>query len=293
VKARTGIPILLLSVFVCVGFCQSAPETQKNQMELTGVVLASGHRCFETRVQEDLLCRSSDWALASETTTYLLYGDVPTLKKFEHKRAKIVGSLEEEPLVWYGQHVIRRKLFVSSIEAAELSENEIERLVRELKDAPWRGPENYTSPAWWDFAFTDPMKKILQAGHLAQDVLLRHLGDHDVQDQVIMLLGGVGDEDAIGPIIEAMADNSGPMLAAQAKRINLAANLALTNLTVSDVIWSQRGGVPFDNCPDAPKLCWSKWWGAHNDTFRVGVAGNQLNTNYPSYGIYAQFGDFQ
>jgi hypothetical protein len=283
VKARTVILILLLLVYACGGFCQPAPEGQKTQIKLTGVVLTSDHRCFKTHVQDDLLCRSSDWALASGNTTYLLYGDTPTLEKFEHKRAKVVGSLEEEPSVRYGVHVIQRKLFVSSIEVDELSENEIETLVSELKVVPWRGPENYLSPACWDFAFTDPMKKILQAGHRgAQDVLLRHIGDYDVQDQIVMLLGGVGDESAIGPIIETMADSSGPMPAAQAKRLKLAANLALTNLTLSDVIWSQSGGVPFDHCPDAPKLCWSKWWSAHEGTFRIGVVGSRLNTNYPS-----------
>ena len=286
------IPLLLLAYVYC-GFCQPAPEVQKTQTELTGVVLVSSQRCVGEHSPDNFLCRSSDWALASGSATYLLFGDVPTLKKFEHKRVKIVGAIEEESFIQYGEHVIKRKLVVNSIEAAEVSASEIEALVSQLKATPWRGPENYFSPACWDFAFTDPMKKILQAGHRAQDILLRHLGDRDVKDQVVMLLGGVGDESAIAPIIQTMADSQGPLPEEQARRLNLAANLALTNLTVSDVIWSQSGGVPFDHCPDTPKLCWSKWWAAHEDTFRVGVAGNQLNTNYPSYGIYAQFGDYQ
>ena len=59
----------------------------------------------------------------------------------------------------------------------EQSEQAIEELVRQLKVVPWRGPENHCSPMCWDFAFTDPMVQILQAGAGAQGVLLRHISD--------------------------------------------------------------------------------------------------------------------
>lgn len=288
---RPSIAILfLLSICLAHGDCQSVAEPKGSPVTLTGIVLASDHRCMETHVADDF-CRSSDWALSDGAHTYLLYGDIAAFRTFQRKRARIVGSLAVEQLVSYGVHVMRRKVFVSSIESSEISEGEIERLVSELKVVPWRGPENYCSPMCWNFAFTEPMVRLLQAGHGAQNILLRHIDDREIQDQIVMLLGGVGDENAIAPIIELMADGRKESLDAKSKRQNLIGNLALTNLTVSEVIWHHGGGISPDRCPDVPRSCWSIWWADHRGTFRVGVAGDRLYSNYPNYGVYAQFGD--
>jgi hypothetical protein len=289
---------LVIFVNIIVGTASKAigqavshvPERQKIPIILTGIVLVVDHRCANTK-REDILCRDSDWALNSGRTTYLLYGDTPTLKKFERKRANVTGLFEEQPLVVYGTHLIQRKILVHQIEYSELTEREIEQLVQELKIVPWRGPENHCSPMCWDFAFTDPMVKILQAGRGAQDVLLRHIGDEDIQEQIVMLLGGVADENAIPAIIATMMDGEKATIGSKASRLNLIGNLALTNLTVGEVIWHHGGGIPLDRCPEAPKSCWSKWWSEHNNAFRVGIGGDRLYSNYPNYGIYAQFGD--
>jgi hypothetical protein len=271
-----------------VGFGQEASPA-KRDIKLTGVVLASDHRCSEARAQADLLCRSSDWALASGRTTYLLFGDRQTLKRFERKRVTVSGLFEEGAVVEYGSQDIRRKIAVHSIESSELTKNAIEALVDQLKVVPWRGPENHCSPRCWDFAFTDPMIQILQAGSGAQAVLLDHMRDHDIEDQVVMLLGGVGDERAISPIIETLTDGDVPTLDARSKRLNLVGNLALTNLTVSEVIWHHGGGIPTQRCPATPKSCWLAWWLDQKDTFKVGIGGDRLYVNYPNYGIYVQF----
>ncbi len=256
---------------------------------MTGIVLTADHRCVETHVQSGL-CRSSDWALYSGINTYLLYGDIPTLKRFERKRVKVSGLLQEERLVYYGESVVRRSLFVSSMESSELSENEIEMLVGELKMNPWQGPMNMTVPTHWFFSFTPPMLKLLQAGRGAQQILLRHIDNQDIQDQIVILLGGVGDEEAIPPIIELMSDG-GTALDTKAKRLNLVGNLALTNLTVSEVVWHHGGGLSVDACPDTPRSCWSRWWSENRGKVSVGIDGDRLYSNYPNYGIYAQFGD--
>ncbi|HLZ43181.1 MAG TPA: hypothetical protein VKQ11_19595 [Candidatus Sulfotelmatobacter sp.] len=270
------------------GFGQTV--AQKAVIKLTGIVLAADHRCATTDVK-DPFCRTSDWALASGRKTYLLYGDIPTLERFERKRVNISGVLEEEPVDEYGVQMIRRSIIVHSMESSELGEQAIEELVSELKVVPWRGPENHCSPMCWDFAFTDPMVKILQAGRGAQDVLLRYLSDQPIQDQIVMLLGGIGDENAIWPIIETLTDRNDPTNDPGSKRLNLVGDLALTNLTVSDVIWHHGGGISPNQCPDRPKSCWSKWWLARKDSFKVGIGGDRLYTNYRNYGIYAQFGD--
>jgi len=269
---------------------QTTPSPTKPEIKLTGIVLTSDHRCFDKQ-QKDTLCRKSDWALASGTATYLLYGDRATLKRFERKRVSVNGLLEEEQIVEYGMAMIRRKITVRSMESSELDKDVIEGLVAQLRVVPWRGPENSCHPMCWDFAFTGPMIQILQAGRGAQSILLGHLNDRSIQDQVVMLLGGVGDETAIWPIIETLTDGDEARLDERSKRLNLVGNLALTNLTVSDVIWHHGGGMIVDRCPNAVRSCWSKWWLDRKDSFKVGVGGDRLYTNYPNYGIFAQFSD--
>jgi hypothetical protein len=284
--------LLIASLVAVTGLfclCQTT-SSQKSEIKLTGIVLTADHRCSTTHA-EDVLCRTSDWALASGRKTYLLFGDIPSLERFERKRVNVSGLLEEELVVKYGMHMIRRKISVRTMEPSELSEQAIEELVSQLKVVPWRGPENRCSPMCWDFAFTDPMVQILQAGTGAQGVLLRHISDQTMQDQIVMLLGGIGDENAIWPIIETLTDGNEATNDARSKRLNLVGDVALTNLTVSDVIWHHGGGISPNQCPDNPKSCWSKWWLDRRDSFKVGIGGDRLYTNYPNYGIYAQFGD--
>jgi hypothetical protein len=281
-----------LCVFIALmsspfAFPQDAPP-QNREVNLTGVILTSDHRCSARQVKGDLLCRASDWALVSGAKTYLLFGDKESLQRFERRRVSLSGVLEEEPVIEYGMRLIRRKIEVRSIENSELSTDAIENLVIQLRVVPWRGPENHCSPKCWDFGFTDPMVKILQAGTQAQEVLLDHIGEESIKDQVVMLLGGVGDEKAIWPIIQTLTDEASDP---KSNRMNLIANLALTNLTVSEVIWHHGGGISPDRCPSTPKSCWSQWWFGQENTFKVGVGGDRLYSNYPNYGIYAQFGD--
>jgi hypothetical protein len=286
---------VLKSVCVLMAFITSnlalgqARAPDKREVTLTGIELASDHRCSVTQPGADSLCRSPNWALASGRTIYLLYGDENALQRFERKRVSISGLLEEEQVVKYGVQTTRRKISVRSVEGSELTKDAIEALVDQLKVVPWRGPENDCTPTCWDFAFTDPMIQVLQAGGGAQGVLLDHIRDHDIEDQVVMLLGGLGDEKAISPIIETLADGDVSTLDARSKRLNLVGNLALTNLTVSEVIWHHGGGVSFPRCPATPKSCWLAWWLDQKDTFKVGIGGDRLYVNYPNYGIYAQF----
>jgi len=214
-----------------------------------------------------------------------------TLKKFERQRVTVTGTLKEEPVVEYGTKMVSRRISVRSIKRSEVPRSEIETLLGQLNVVPWRGVKNRCRPPCWDYALTDPMAKILQAGRSSQEVLLLHLSDPKIQDQIVLLLGGVGDERSIEPIIATMADAEQAKVEPEARRRNLIANLALTNLTVSEVIWHHGGGLIHDNCPDDPKACWSQWWNEHKKSFQVGVGGDRVYSNYPNYGIYAQFGD--
>jgi hypothetical protein len=163
---------------------------------------------------------------------------------------------------------------------------DIEALIDQLRLYPWKGPENFTRPIHWVFNFTDPMRKILEIGPQAQTLLLHHLKEEAIKDQVIILLGGVGNLRSIMPIIDAMADGNEQMSNAAAKKTNLAANLALTNITAAEVIWHRGGGIPLENCPDDPQSCWSAWWKRNKNHIQKETAVNRNYSNYPNYGIY-------
>ncbi len=167
-------------------------------------------------------------------------------------------------------------------------EQKVMDLIVQLYSNPWRGPERQSiSPTLWNFNLTKPMRGILDLGSASREELLNYLSDSRIKDQVIFLLGGVGDEYVIDSIIEAMIDKSQMENTPNADRINLIANLALTNITVADVVWPHGGGTVFELCPDNPKDCWRKWWEKNKSTFTVkGITQSRNYGNYPNYGIY-------
>jgi hypothetical protein len=74
-----------------------------------------------------------------------------------------------------------------------------------------------------------------------------------------------------------------------AEKINLAAMLALTNITVAEVTWHHGGGLEVRRCPDNQKECWAEWWNRNKATFKVkSITQSRNYTNYPNYGIYGQ-----
>jgi len=113
------------------------------------------------------------------------------------------------------------------------------------------------------------MLKIIEIGPAAQSALLAKLDDPAIKDQAIILLGGLGDERAVGPIIDAMVGKDEIAVKASAQKINLAAVLALTNITVAEVTWHHGGGIEVRRCPQNPKECWSEWWQNNKTAFTV------------------------
>src|SRR5262245_4884915 len=73
----------------------------------------------------------------------------------------------------------------------------------------------------------------------------------------------------------------------EARKRNLVANIALTNITAAEVIWYRGGGIPLAKCPDNPKVCWPDWKQNRNHIENeIDVSRNYVN--YPNYGIYEQ-----
>lgn len=131
-------------------------------------------------------------------------------------------------------------LFAVSIYAQRNTETEnqtanLQALTDELKEHAWAGIRlTGMSPANWTVHVTRPMKEILKHGSAAQSILLQRISDPRITDQVIFLLGGVGDERVIGPIISAMIDSRSLDLVSNATKINFSADFALTNITAAE-----------------------------------------------------------
>ena len=179
------------------------------------------------------------------------------------------------------------RLFAQAPESSNNSE--AQKLIAELYTHPWEGAENSCSPMCWNFHFTEPMLKIIAMGPPAQNALLAKLDDPAMKDQAIILLGGLGDERAVGPIIDAMVDKDDFSVTPNAQKINLAAVLALTNITVAEVTWHHGGGEEVRKCPQNLKECWTEWWQNNQSTFKVKeIKQSRRYSNYPNYGIYKQ-----
>lgn len=168
-----------------------------------------------------------------------------------------------------------------------IPESEVRKLIEKLYEIEWQGAYPITSPLTWSFGFTNPMAEILAIGKPAQNELLTEVSNPKIKDQIIILLGGVGDEKAVEPIINAMIEESEISENSNAGKINLAANIALTNITVAPVIWHHGGGIVETAPPANSKKLWEVWWQENKTTFSVeGITQSRNYSNYPNYGIY-------
>lgn len=278
-----GVP----PICCCQGRIPLQDASPGTSVTVTGILLVDDWRCDEwpTDVPKDkLMCPqggSSQWGLITATKQYSVSGINGELRKYERQRVTVTGKVTTTT----GDLPIG-KLQVQSIASSKVDANPIRELIEKLRSDRWTEPVNMSNPTAWQFHFTPPMIQILQTGQAAQDVLLEHIDDPQIKDQIIFLLGGVGDRKAVEAIIEAMATPDEVQRSAYARKINLAANLALTNITVGDVIWHHGGGLTGNSCPNDPKSCWSAWWIEHGDTFDISHTPKRRYVNYPDYGIY-------
>lgn len=259
---------------------------RKRPLTVTGILLVSDQRCDEWPAylpKDKWECPEGvhQWGLITDQKQYAVQGITSELKQFERRRVRITGFATPVAGV-----VPIDNLEVQSIAASEVDEGQIRGFIDDLRSNNWSGPENLGNPMGWVFHPTAPMIQILQAGPAAQDEVLNSLNDLQIKDQIIFLLGGVGDARAVKPIIDAMADSDEAEVSEYARKVNLAANLALTNLTVADVNWHHGGGITVDRCPDDPKSCWSAWWAKYGKTFDITHTASRSYVNYPDYGIY-------
>ncbi|GEM_PF-1439364 len=168
--------------------------------------------------------------------------------------------------------------------------DEVQDLIQRLHTTSWDG--SFTvgmSPTSGTHHVTKPIQRIFEIGAPAQELLLQKLPDAKIQEQLIFLLGGIGDEKAIPAIINSMVEEKNLRDNPNAKRINFIANVALTNLTAADVFFPKSGGNIIYNCNlEESKFCWQRWWrqNASHFTTKTVKDADRMFQCYPSYGIY-------
>jgi hypothetical protein len=173
----------------------------------------------------------------------------------------------------------------------QVTEQNIQSLVDKLATQPWDGPiALILSGKQLEAGFSEPMKEILKIGNPAQSTLLKNLSNPKIKNEIIILLGGVGDETAIKPIINEMLPDGEyqNMTKFQIEIRNLAAKIALTNITTADLASPTAIGTFYgEKCPG--KTCWEKWWEDNQLTFSVkNIEKNRSRFYVPNYGIYSK-----
>jgi hypothetical protein len=173
----------------------------------------------------------------------------------------------------------------------QVTEQDVQSLVDKLEIQPWGGPINLIlSGNQLEASFSEPMKEILKIGNPAQNILLKNLSNPKIKNEIIILLGGVGDERAIKSIINEMLPDGEyqNMTKFQIENRNEAAKIALTNITTADLASPTAIGTFYgEKCPG--KTCWEKWWEDNQLTFSVkNIEKNRSRFYVPNYGIYSK-----
>ena len=287
-----AVRFLLVSIVASLTVSMCRAQTDQNCTEVngcsvvTGILLVDDQRCDEQR-----RCRegTSQWGMITLAKQYSVRGNTDELKKYERRRVTVTGTVtavgKMDLYLVEASPAAFDILDVRTINPSEIGENEIRGLIQQLKSYKWTGPHNISNPVFWEFDFTPPMLQIMQAGRAAQNVLLEYLDDAEIKDQIIVLLGGVGDGKAVAPIIAEMAAPKEGDLNEYERRINRVATLALGNITVGGSLKcddSGFGAIPIKD----PKACWSAWWATHEKTFDASKVKSRSFTGYPDYGIY-------
>lgn len=134
------------------------------------------------------------------------------------------------------------------------------------------------------------MKEILKIGNPAQSTLLKNLSNPKFNNEIIILLGGVGDEAAVKPLIDKFVEDGDFRPSMDRKDIfrNISIKVALTNITAADLAAPTAIGTFYgERCPT--KACWGKWWEENKATFSVKNLGAKRDQFFvPNYGIYSK-----
>jgi hypothetical protein len=172
-----------------------------------------------------------------------------------------------------------------------VTEQEIQALIDKLNTQPWEGVVSLELPGKaMESQFTEPMKEIIRIGNPAQSTLLKNLSNPKLKIEMILLLGGVGDEASVKPLIDEFIGLGDPQpgMSREVMFRNICIKVALTNITAADLAAPTAIGTFYgERCPT--KACWEKWWEANKSTFSAKDVGKKRDQFFvPNYGIYSQ-----
>jgi hypothetical protein len=143
----------------------------------------------------------------------------------------------------------------------------VDRLVAEL-----RRPENRLKllgtsiPGGELIIFSSPMKQLILLGTAARARLHRLVDDEQIQNEVVLVLGAIGDETTVPLLIGRYPQSLDPTDRRQTKMVCF--SFALSHLT-GQQIDRTREGTTFDG---GNARLWREWWARAGSTFRVSAA---------------------
>jgi predicted secreted protein len=128
--------------------------------------------------------------------------------------------------------------------------------------------------------FSQPMKDLIRLRGRARPILHRRIEDHAIQNEVVLVLGAIGDETTVPLLIKAYPEDDVRGLAPDDPRWKnvVCFTFALTYLTGQPIGRSRWGS----DCDPGNKALWSKWWREHAGGFSV-PAEKPNATWVPSY----------
>jgi hypothetical protein len=114
--------------------------------------------------------------------------------------------------------------------------------------------------------FTPPMKQLIALGSRARPALHHILDDRRIQNEVVLILGAIGDEATVPLLIDRYPTALNPDDRDNTKMVCF--SFALSYLTGQKIDRTRRGTII--DAGNARK--WQDWWGAAKGTFRVPAA---------------------
>jgi hypothetical protein len=143
----------------------------------------------------------------------------------------------------------------------------VEELIEELRRPENRVPAEYgcITPGGECLTFSAPLKALMFRGAAARAPLLARLDDPEIRNEVVLVLGAVGDESTVPELITRYP--RGPLIWADraSSLTRVCFSYALCWLTGQPIDRS-RSGTDWD-ANNAEK--WQTWWAANRATFRV------------------------
>jgi hypothetical protein len=155
------------------------------------------------------------------------------------------------------------------------------RLAAQLRDPRNKTKlEIYMIPDGEYLAFTEPMLGLMRLGDRALPTLHRLLKDEAIQNEVVLVLGAIGDRTTVPLLIEAYPEDDARGLQLEdPRRMKVTCfTHALTYLTAQPIGRSRYGA----DCEPNNRKLWQRWWRENEGSFVVPVE-KPLATWVPAY----------